>query len=82
MNKNFFNENISIQKDNPLIFIESNIHAREWITSATATWFLNELLTSQNASVKNLAENFNWIIIPVFNVDGFAFTHKTVNYRI
>ncbi|XP_037958092.1 zinc carboxypeptidase-like [Teleopsis dalmanni] len=68
---------ISHKPGNPVIFIESNIHAREWITSATATWFINELLTSTVAAVRDLAENYDWHIIPVFNVDGFAYSHST-----
>uniref|UniRef100_A0A1L8EGB4 Zinc carboxypeptidase A 1 n=2 Tax=Haematobia irritans TaxID=7368 RepID=A0A1L8EGB4_HAEIR len=68
---------ISYKSGNPGIFIESNIHAREWITSASATWFINELLTSTDASVRNLAENHDWYIVPVFNVDGFVYSHKT-----
>lgn len=68
-----------LTKGNPTIFIESNIHAREWITSATATWFLNELLTSTDPEMQDLAQNIDWYIIPVFNVDGFHYTHTTVN---
>ncbi|KAL9927061.1 zinc carboxypeptidase [Glossina fuscipes fuscipes] len=67
---------IAHKQDNPGIFIESNIHAREWITSATATWFINALLTSQDEEVRDLAENYNWYIIPVLNVDGFVYTHE------
>ncbi|XP_061400996.1 zinc carboxypeptidase-like [Musca vetustissima] len=68
---------ISYKTGNPGIFIESNIHAREWITSATATWFIDQLLTSTDPEVRNLAENYDWYIIPVFNVDGFEYTHRT-----
>ncbi|XP_065358302.1 zinc carboxypeptidase-like [Calliphora vicina] len=67
---------ISHKAGNPGIFIESNIHAREWITSATATWFINQLLTSQDEAVRNLAESYDWYIIPVFNVDGFVYSHE------
>ncbi|XP_037038856.1 zinc carboxypeptidase-like [Bradysia coprophila] len=63
-------------EENPTIFIEANIHAREWITSATATWFLNQLLTSTDPAIQNLAQNINWYIVPVFNVDGFAYSHE------
>ncbi|KAJ6625702.1 Zinc carboxypeptidase A 1 [Pseudolycoriella hygida] len=68
---------LSYKEGNPTIFIESNIHAREWITSATATWFLNELLTSTDPDIQDLAQNIDWYIIPVFNVDGFHYTHTT-----
>uniref|UniRef100_A0A1I8Q758 Peptidase M14 domain-containing protein n=1 Tax=Stomoxys calcitrans TaxID=35570 RepID=A0A1I8Q758_STOCA len=67
---------ISFKSGNPGIFIESNIHAREWITSATATWFIYELLTSHDLEVRNLAENYDWYIVPVLNVDGFIYSHK------
>lgn len=70
---------LSQQAGNPTIFIESNIHAREWITSATATWFLNELLTSTAAEVRDLAINIDWVIVPVLNVDGFDYSHRVVS---
>lgn len=69
---------ISYKEGNPGIFIESNIHAREWITSATATWFINQLLTSEDSAVRDLAENYDWYIIPVYNVDGFVYSHTKV----
>lgn len=60
------------------MFIEANIHAREWISSATATWLLNTLLTDNHPDVVDLAKNIDWVIVPVFNVDGFAYSHSTV----
>uniref|UniRef100_A0A6P4ETH6 Zinc carboxypeptidase n=1 Tax=Drosophila rhopaloa TaxID=1041015 RepID=A0A6P4ETH6_DRORH len=67
---------ISYKSNNPGVFIESNIHAREWITSATATWLINEFLTSTDELVRNLAESHDWYIVPVLNVDGFVYTHE------
>lgn len=61
------------------IFIESTIHAREWITAATITFIMNELLTSTDPEVKAMAENYDWIFVPVFNVDGYQYTHTTVS---
>ncbi|XP_058821057.1 zinc carboxypeptidase-like [Topomyia yanbarensis] len=68
---------ISYKEGNPGIFVDANIHAREWITSASVTWILNELLTSENVAVRHLAENYDWYIVPVVNPDGFAYTHTT-----
>lgn len=67
---------ISYKADNPGVFIESNIHAREWITSATATWLINQLLTSKDDLIRELAESHDWYIVPVLNVDGFVYTHE------
>lgn len=69
---------LSYKEGNPGIFIDANIHAREWITSATVTWILNELLTSDDPTVRELAESYDWYIVPVANPDGFVHTH-TVN---
>ncbi|GAB0100159.1 hypothetical protein DMENIID0001_161540 [Sergentomyia squamirostris] len=69
---------ISYNANNPTVFIEANTHAREWITSATATYIINELLTSQEPDVRRIAVNYNWYIFPVVNPDGFVFS-KTNN---
>lgn len=61
---------ISRQESNPAIFIEANIHAREWISSATAVWLINELLTSEEELIQNLTNEIDWYIIPVTNPDG------------
>jgi carboxypeptidase A len=66
---------ISTNDNNPAIFIEANIHAREWISSATAVWLINEFLTTTNSSVKKLTETITWYILPVTNPDGFKFSH-------
>ncbi|KAH8305192.1 hypothetical protein KR018_000540 [Drosophila ironensis] len=67
---------ISYKEGNPAVFIESNIHAREWITSSTITYFIDELLVPRNPGVKDIAHNVDWYIIPVLNVDGFVYSHE------
>ncbi|KFB45618.1 AGAP008370-PA-like protein [Anopheles sinensis] len=68
---------MSYKSGNPGVFIEANIHAREWITSATVTWLINEFLTSTDPSVRDLAENYDWYILPVVNPDGFHYSKET-----
>ncbi|XP_055600315.1 zinc carboxypeptidase-like [Uranotaenia lowii] len=67
---------LSHKAGNPGIFLESNIHAREWITSATTTWLLNELLTSSDPEIVNIAQNYDWYILPVVNPDGLNYTKE------
>lgn len=62
---------------NPAIFIEANIHAREWASSACATWLINELIYSTDAETRAMANTIDWFIIPVANPDGFLFSHTT-----
>ncbi|KAF7271083.1 hypothetical protein GWI33_016043 [Rhynchophorus ferrugineus] len=59
------------------VFIEANIHAREWITSAVATFVINQLLGNDDPEIRHLAESYDWYIFPVFNPDGFAYSHTT-----
>lgn len=66
---------ISYSAGNKAIFVEANIHAREWISSATATYLINDLLSSTDAEVRNMAESYDWYIIPVSNPDGLEFSH-------
>lgn len=54
--------------------IEAGIHAREWISPATATWIIKEFLTSDDPAIRSMAETFVWHIIPVANPDGYAYT--------
>lgn len=70
-----FGIKISFKPGNPGIFIEANIHAREWISTATSTWIINELLTSNENVIKDIAQNVDWYIIPVANPDGFEYTY-------
>lgn len=70
---------LSHKANNPGIFIEANIHAREWISSATATWLLNQLLTSTSSAVVNLAQNYDWYFIVMANPDGYEFSRDSVS---
>lgn len=70
---------VSHKMGNPTIFIESTIHAREWISTATVTYFLNQLLISDKPEIRYLANNYDWVIVPVVNVDGYEYSHTTVS---
>lgn len=82
--------------ENRGVFLESNIHAREWytiflqsattvdyifrITNAVTTWMLDQLLTSTDPNVRQVAESHDWYIFPVVNPDGYVYTHTTVSF--
>ncbi|CAG7832180.1 unnamed protein product [Allacma fusca] len=58
----------------PAIFIEANIHAREWITNAVTTYIINQLLTG---TLQSRLDQFDFYIVPVANPDGYEYTHTT-----
>jgi len=59
----------------PIIWIDGGIHAREWISPATVMYFIKELLTSDSNEVYYALKKYEFHILPVFNVDGYEYTH-------
>lgn len=68
---------ISRRSGNTGIFIESGIHAREWIAPAVATFIIDQLIRSNDSDVVDIATNFDWYFVPVLNADGYkvSFEH-------
>jgi murein tripeptide amidase MpaA len=58
------------------VWFDGGIHAREWISPATVIYMLNKILTSysNDPQIKNLVDNLEIYVLPVFNVDGYAYT--------
>lgn len=60
----------------PVIVIDAAIHAREWATIPVATWAIHKLV--EDVTEPDLLNNFDWIIFPVANPDGYTFSLNTV----
>ena len=56
-----------------IMYIEGGIHAREWMSPAVVTYFINEL-TVNAANNMDMLENLDWYILPVTNPDGYEYT--------
>ncbi|XP_055341548.1 carboxypeptidase B-like [Paramacrobiotus metropolitanus] len=71
-------------KVKPVIWIDSQIHAREWVTSAVLTYFVNFLVSEYdtNSMARRMMEEIDWYFVPVVNPDGFDFTHTSANNRM
>ena len=52
------------------------IHAREWISPATVIFIAHALLSnySKDPTITHVVDQFDYYILPVFNVDGYAYT--------
>lgn len=59
------------------VFLESLIHPREWIAGAVTTYMLNEILTSTDSEFRSFVEGYDWYVFPVYNPDGYAYTHTS-----
>ncbi|CAH1402249.1 unnamed protein product [Nezara viridula] len=58
------------------VFIDGGIHAREWVSTATVVYILNELVENRSRLPSYMA-NLDFYILPVFNPDGYEYTHTT-----
>jgi hypothetical protein len=62
------------RSDLPAIWIDANIHAREWISSATALYIVNEILSGTSADAVDMRTNYRWYILPNANPDGYVYS--------
>jgi len=63
----------------PAIVYNAGQHAREWIAPMTVAYIAYTLLSnySSNPEVTTLMDNFEFIIIPLVNPDGYNYTWTT-----
>ncbi|CAF1432857.1 unnamed protein product [Adineta steineri] len=58
------------------VWWDGGIHAREWISPATNIYIAHALLSnySVDPTITHIVDQFDYYILPVFNVDGYAYT--------
>ncbi|KAG0378759.1 Carboxypeptidase A4 [Mortierella sp. AD032] len=58
------------------IVLHAAQHAREWIGPAVVTYIAKELILGyrKNKKITRLLDQFEFIIVPVLNADGYAYT--------
>ncbi|XP_068617982.1 carboxypeptidase B-like isoform X1 [Battus philenor] len=61
---------------NKAVFIDGGIHAREWISPATVTYFINQFAENFDVETDDI-KNVDWYFLPVVNPDGYEHTHKS-----
>ncbi|KAL7733177.1 hypothetical protein ACLKA6_004691 [Drosophila palustris] len=64
-----------------VIFMDGGFHAREWISPAAVLYVIDQLAEKfeQNA---DLLKDFDWVILPVVNPDGYEHTQTGTLARI
>ncbi|NP_001002217.1 carboxypeptidase A4 precursor [Danio rerio] len=64
-------------ENRPAIWIDAGIHAREWVTQASAVWIANKMASDYGVdpSVTSLLGQMDVYLMIVTNPDGYSFTH-------
>ena len=57
-----------------VILVDAGIHAREWIAPAGGLYIIKELVENFSAN-SHLLKDYDWVIVPVANPDGYEYTH-------
>lgn len=65
--------NTGFDGSKPVIFIDANIHAREWIAGMSILYLIHELV-DHSADFPELYA-VDWMIIPMANPDGYEYSH-------
>ncbi|KAI8603738.1 hypothetical protein EDD21DRAFT_368218 [Dissophora ornata] len=74
--KHSFKKPSKPKKHPKAIVIHGGQHAREWIGPATVSYIAKELILGYGTSKKitELVDTFEFVIVPVLNADGYAYT--------
>ncbi|XP_059061019.1 carboxypeptidase B-like [Achroia grisella] len=67
-----------MDRNKPVILIQSLIHAREWISLPATLYAINKLVT--DITEQDLVNDIDWIIVPVVNPDGYEFSRTTTRH--
>jgi hypothetical protein len=57
----------------PIVFIDSGIHAREWVGHQSTLYLLHQLVTNEVVT-RELVDKVDWVIVPNVNPDGYAYS--------
>ncbi|XP_014099996.3 carboxypeptidase B1 [Bactrocera oleae] len=64
-----------------VIFMDGAFHAREWISPATVVYAIGELVENFEANAE-LLQDYDWVILPVVNADGYEYTQSSSSLRL
>jgi hypothetical protein len=67
----------------PKVFMHGCHHSGEWITAMGTVYFFEQLVVGYQSdpNIIRLLEGFEWILVPVINVDGFEFAWNNDAFR-
>jgi len=73
----------AVANDKPGYFMESLIHAREWIVGATLAWVVEDILENygKDREITALVDDYDLYFLLVTNPDGYEYTQTNRMWR-
>ncbi|XP_059061037.1 carboxypeptidase B-like [Achroia grisella] len=65
-------------RSKPIVYIQSLLHAREWITLPATLYAIEKLVI--DVVEQDLQQDIDWIIVPIANPDGYEFAHTNTRF--
>ncbi|KAH8365882.1 hypothetical protein KR093_006910, partial [Drosophila rubida] len=62
-----------------VIFVVATEHAREWLTPVAALYTVEQLVLNVAANAE-LLRDYDWMVLPVVNPDGYEYSHSMDKY--
>lgn len=74
--------NKNAERKKPLILINCGIHGREWLAISACMRVIRRIIFNQKyeKEIQQLTDNFEIVILPVLNTDGYVYTRTTNRY--
>ncbi|XP_051859540.1 uncharacterized protein LOC117572446 [Drosophila albomicans] len=63
-----------------VILMDGGFHAREWIAHASVVYAIGELVENYEEYAQLLLD-YDWVVLPVVNADGYVYTHLSADTR-
>lgn len=60
----------------PTILVDAGHHAREWASHMSALYLIYNLVERSEQNL-DILDKVDWIIVPVVNADGYAYTQNS-----
>ncbi|ETN61643.1 zinc-carboxypeptidase [Anopheles darlingi] len=64
-----------INQKRPVVLIDAGLQAREWASHMAVMHLIHQLVVNSDAN-QELLKNTDWVVVPVANPDGYAYSHE------
>ncbi|KAH8294326.1 hypothetical protein KR054_010984 [Drosophila jambulina] len=69
------------RRNKNVILVDGGFHAREWISPAAVVYLIGQLVENLEENA-DLLKDYDWVILPVVNPDGYEYTQLSEDTRM